>query len=824
MRRTTFATLLLALLLAVVPALAPSAVAAGSGPRRGATAAAVDAAVEAILALPYTPAHVPQGTDAAFGADDWPAAFPLTDTADSSCCVGPVPDQPALADLAPPFADFPAAFDRIQLTSPDGTPLHAHVAIIPGAPGIVVNQGFNTNGRWSVVRYGAFLAANGYSVIVPDHRDMGREWARGGSWDPSGERRGQTLGWKEAQDFLVAAAELRRRGAPAVGMLGFSEGAQNAMLAMGIDHDGLLDAVMTFSGPADQATQGSRNPAATAALLTTVVSNPDLCGYLAEVGVGEEFSASPNFMLRHASAIDTFDGIIGGAAVDGVPAVHFYAQDDTLVLPYHATLLASRTNAMDTHRTVLIPSGNHAYFTDRWWTQAAVLEWFGTWLDPDGLTGAVPTVAQTPGGVPLAQQVIDTSEVTRAEGDAERSPVDACPAEEEPIGPTPLVDVTVTGPRSVRVDARGSWSGWEDHRVVSWTVDLGDGTVADGPVVDHTYDTAGARSVTVTVADDTGRTVTVEVPVELPGVVERVAGEDRLATALAVSRAAFTAADTVVLASAGSFADALAAAPRAFQLGSPVLLVGDVVEADLLAELARLRALRVLLVGGEAAIPAGVAEALTAEGYGVDRLAGEDRYATAAAVARAVGDASRRAVVASGADFPDAVSAAALAARGGMPLLLVGPDEVPAVTAAALADLAVEEVVLVGGPAAVSEDVAVALAGTDRAVRRLAGPDRHATSVAVAEAGVGLGLHPARTWVATGTDFPDALTVGAAAAGAGEAVLLVDGRSGPGTVTACWLASSGVERVVVAGGASAVSGSVAAGLAGVVEQGPPGGC
>ena len=139
MRRTTFATLVLALLLAVMPTLGPSAVAAGDGPPRGATSTAVDAAVEAILALPYNPAHVPQGTDAAFGADDWPAAFPLTDTADGSCCVGPVPDQPALADLAPPFADFPAAFDRIQLTSPDGTPLHAHVAIIPGAPGIVVN-------------------------------------------------------------------------------------------------------------------------------------------------------------------------------------------------------------------------------------------------------------------------------------------------------------------------------------------------------------------------------------------------------------------------------------------------------------------------------------------------------------------------------------------------------------------------------------------------------------------------------------------------------------------------------------------------------------
>lgn len=788
----------------------------GASPPTPATGAGVDAAVERLLALPYNPAHQPTGNDAAFAADDYPAAFPLTDTAGGEgCCAGPVPDQPPLADLAPPFADFPADFDRIQLTSADGTPLHAFVSIVPGAPGVVVAQGFNTNGKYSIVRYAAFLRANGYSVIAPDHRDMGREWTRGGSWDPSGERRGQTLGWKEAQDFLAAARELRDRGAPAVGMLGFSEGGQNTLLALAGDHDGLLDAVMTFSGPADQATQGTRNDAATAALLTTVVNNPDLCGYLAEVGAREEFAASANHILRNGSGIDGFDGIIGGADVDRVPGVHFYAADDTLVQDYHATMLASRTNELDHHRTVLVQAGNHAYFYDRWWTQAAALDWFGTWLDPDGVTTAEPTVAQTPGGPALATQTTDLSGVTREDGDAERSPVDACPAAEEGIPPTALARAIVTDEGAVTVDLRQSWAGWDDHELTGWSVDWGDGSADEGVVVaqglvEHRYDEPGARSITVTVTDDTGATGSTTVSVNVPGPVERLAGPGRIDTALEVSRATFDAADTVVLASAGGFADALAAAPLAFQLGSPVLLVGDTLDQSVLDELVRLRALGVHLVGGPAAVNEAVEAKLVEAGFAVTRTGGEDRYATAATLATEVGSAAGAVVVVDGTSFADAVAASGMAARGGLPLLLVEGGEsgrVPTATVTALAALDPARVIVVGGEAVVPPAMASAVGMTER----LAGADRYGTSAAVADASLELGLAATRTWLVTGSAFPDALVVGVAAARAGDVMLLTDGRS-PTTSTTDWLEAHDVSRVTVAGGEAAVSEAAAEAL------------
>ena len=68
---------------------------------------------------------------------------------------------------------------------------------------------------------------------------------------------------------------------------------------------------------------------------------------------------------------------------------------------------------------------------------------------------------------------------------------------------------------------------------------------------------------------------------------------------------------------------------------------------------------------------------------GVERLAGADRYATAAAISRATAQPGVAAVViASGASFPDGLGASPAAAALHGPLLLVQPQAIPAVTAA----------------------------------------------------------------------------------------------------------------------------------------------
>ncbi len=94
----------------------------------------------------------------------------------------------------------------------------------------------------------------------------------------------------------------------------------------------------------------------------------------------------------------------------------------------------------------------------------------------------------------------------------------------------------------------------------------------------------------------------------------------------------------------------------------------------------------------------------------VSRLAGSDRYATAAAVSAATfpSPGVPVAYVATGLNFPDALAGSVAAARAGGPLLLVTKDTVPAATATELARLKPARIVILGSTGAISEATATA--------------------------------------------------------------------------------------------------------------------
>jgi putative cell wall-binding protein len=143
----------------------------------------------------------------------------------------------------------------------------------------------------------------------------------------------------------------------------------------------------------------------------------------------------------------------------------------------------------------------------------------------------------------------------------------------------------------------------------------------------------------------------------------------------------------------------------------------------------------------------------------VTRLAGADRYATAAAVSAAgFSPGVAVAYVATGLNFPDALAAGPLAARTGGPILLTTPDHLPAATSAELARLRPAAIVVLGGAGSVSDAVAASLRGYagSGGVTRLAGADRYATAAAVS-ASHWPADSPVTVFVATGETFADAL-------------------------------------------------------------------
>lgn len=203
------------------------------------------------------------------------------------------------------------------------------------------------------------------------------------------------------------------------------------------------------------------------------------------------------------------------------------------------------------------------------------------------------------------------------------------------------------------------------------------------------------------------------------------------------------------------------------------------------------------------------------------RLAGGDRYATAAAISAATfSPGVDGLVVATGTTFADALAGAAAAARVGGPLLLVTSTSVPSATAAELQRLDPQHVYVLGGPGAVSDAVMSTVGAytmpTPGAVTRLFGTDRYATAAAISSAL----FDPGTDWafVATGENFPDGLAAGPAAGLLGAPILLVHDDSVPPS-TAAELVRLAPEHIVVVGGTGVVSNSVYAALASYAGSG-----
>lgn len=214
---------------------------------------------------------------------------------------------------------------------------------------------------------------------------------------------------------------------------------------------------------------------------------------------------------------------------------------------------------------------------------------------------------------------------------------------------------------------------------------------------------------------------------------------DATAVALALSAQRFGAGATerVVLGRADDPADALGGTALAGD-DAPLLLVdpraGPAVAAAVAAEVRRVLSGdgRVWVLGGADALPDAALGGLAGDPR-LRRLAGGDRYGTAALVAAEVRrrDGATTAVLARGDRAVDAVAVGPLAAARGLPILLTRPGDLPAETAAGLRG--VDRTLVVGGDQAIGAAVLAGVPGP----QRLAGPDRAGTAVAVASAGWG---------------------------------------------------------------------------------------
>lgn len=209
---------------------------------------------------------------------------------------------------------------------------------------------------------------------------------------------------------------------------------------------------------------------------------------------------------------------------------------------------------------------------------------------------------------------------------------------------------------------------------------------------------------------------------------------------------------------------------------------------------------------------------------GFTRIAGPDRYGTAAQLA--VGSfpsGATNAIVANGESdnpntaaneghFPDALAGAYLAGNKTAPTLLTTRDTLPKATTDALSALNVKNVTILGGTSAVSTAVQQRLQQLGYTVDRVSGTTRYDTAAAVAEkpgaAYVGTDPNNDRTAVlANGQNFPDALAAGPLGYKSRFPIMITTPDTLP-SQTRRALTDLNIKHVLITGGTTAVSTTV----------------
>lgn len=199
-----------------------------------------------------------------------------------------------------------------------------------------------------------------------------------------------------------------------------------------------------------------------------------------------------------------------------------------------------------------------------------------------------------------------------------------------------------------------------------------------------------------------------------------------------------------------------------------------------------------------------------------ERLSGETRYDTMAAISSTGFTCADSVVLASGKNFPDALGASALGGSLNAPVLLTDPNALSDQAASEIERLGARTVYIVGGTAAVSSGVETDLRSKGYKVERIFSNSRQQTAVEIAKTVAGM-ASPDTAIVAAGETAWDSLSVSPFAYAKGYPVYLAekDGSVSQETVDAI-KASSSIKRIIIVGGNAAVSTKAESTLMGVV--------
>lgn len=342
----------------------------------------------------------------------------------------------------------------------------------------------------------------------------------------------------------------------------------------------------------------------------------------------------------------------------------------------------------------------------------------------------------------------------------------------------------------LRTSPNGSANTMLDRR---YTATIKDATI----FYDDSDESPGRHWVRYEVKLEDGRTGYVSSGAIEP-ITSRISGKTRIETAVEISQKGWQdGADTVFLAKAFNFPDALAGGPLAYKHDAPILLTRtDELILATKKEIERLGAEKVIILGSEGAVSKTVENELKSSQLDVERIGGVDRYETAKKIADKLDADHGKAIVATGVNYPDALAVAPFAAKNEIPILLTRTASAPAPTEQAL--VGKSDVYVIGGDDVVSNAVVQNVSGD---VQRVSGPTRFDTAAEIIET---FDFGDQQGLVSTGLNYADALTGSVLAAKKNAPLLLVREKSIPISIEAI-IEKRDIHHYILLGGDDVVN-------------------
>lgn len=190
----------------------------------------------------------------------------------------------------------------------------------------------------------------------------------------------------------------------------------------------------------------------------------------------------------------------------------------------------------------------------------------------------------------------------------------------------------------------------------------------------------------------------------------------------------------------------------------------------------------------------------------IHRIYGNDRYETSVAISKDSWEYTQNVIIANGTNFPDALAGVSLTSLLSAPILLTESSKLNPVVIDEIKRLGAKNAYILGGTEAVSTKVEETLKSLGCSIHRLSGPNRTETAAAIGKEISN--YHEFDTVIlATGSNYPDALSVGPISGGSAIPILFTD-QNKLSEASKNFINKYNIKYVAIIGGTSVISSSV----------------